>query len=116
MQPEVVLIVNEDRNRSRQIAIRSNRFTIGRSADNDLSVDDPGLSRRHALIEIFDGVAEISDCGSQNGTFVNDRPIAESARLNDGDLISLGSVCNITVQVKNVRPVLEPSKGANGSG
>jgi hypothetical protein len=115
MQPEVVLIVSEDHDRSRQVAIRSNRFTIGRGADNDLSVDDAGLSRRHALIEIFDGAAHISDCGSQNGTYVNDRAIAESARLSDGDLISIGAACQISVQVKSARPVLEAGQGAMGA-
>src|SRR2546426_98209 len=70
---------------------------IGRGEDNDLVINQAGVSRRHAVIGVFSDGAQISDCGSQNGTFVNHQPVAGSAPLKDGDTISLGSVCEIEV-------------------
>ena len=108
MQLEIILTVSEDRNHSRQVAIKSRRFTIGRGADNDLSISDPGLSRRHTLIEIFDGIVQVSDCGSQNGTFINDKLVTGATIVNDGDTISVGSACDISIRLKSAGPVLEP--------
>jgi predicted component of type VI protein secretion system len=106
MQPEVVLTVNEGDNPSRQVAIKSRRFTIGRSPDNDLSINEPSLSRRHTLIEIFDGIVQVSDCGSQNGTFVNGRLVTGAIVVNDGDTVSIGSGCDVTVRLKNPSPAI----------
>src|SRR5262245_28480326 len=70
---------------------------IGRGEDNDLIINQVGVSRRHAVIGVYSDGAQISDCGSQNGTFVNHQPVVGSAPLKDGDTISLGSVCEIEV-------------------
>ncbi len=98
MQAEVTLTVTYGQEHKREVKLESPRFTIGRSPDNDLVINDSGMSRRHALIETYDGIVQISDCGSQNGTFVNGRPILGAQVLNDGDVISLGSSCQIIVR------------------
>ncbi|HEY0004951.1 MAG TPA: FHA domain-containing protein, partial [Pyrinomonadaceae bacterium] len=72
MQTAVTLtLYDEQTGQERRVNINSSRFTIGRLPENDLFIDDTNLSRRHAIIESFDGLVHISDCGSQNGTFVN---------------------------------------------
>ncbi len=101
MQSEVTLTVIDERGRERRVQVGSRRFTIGRIPDNDLMIEDSSLSRRHAVIESFDGAWQISDCGSQNGTFVNGVPVAGAVELHDGDVITLGAANDITV---NVRP------------
>jgi len=63
---------------------------IGREPGNDLVLDDPEVSRRHALIEPSDGTYFIADLGSDNGTFVNGVPVGR-ALLLDGDEIRIGS-------------------------
>lgn len=97
MEPDVTLILSNGRNPPRPIAVRSNRFTIGRGPDNDLTIDDPGLSRRHALIEKFGSVVQASDCASRNGTLINGTPVREATSLRDGDTIEIGDACTITV-------------------
>ena len=48
------------------------RLQIGRSADNDIAINDAEVSRRHALlIRQADGQYAIEDSGSTNGTFIN---------------------------------------------
>ncbi len=102
MQSEVILTVTYGHEQKREISVESPRFTIGRSPDNDLVINDSGMSRRHALIETYDGIVQISDCGSQNGTFVNGQPILGAQLLKDGDVICLGSSCQIAVRFATV--------------
>ncbi len=63
---------------------------IGRSESSDIFLLDPGISRVHARIDIQDGTATIVDCGSTNGTYINDARIDRHI-LNDGDEIVVGS-------------------------
>ena len=98
MQPEITLEF-DDGGAKRRVVIHSKRFTIGRSPENDLSIDSSSLSRRHAMIENFEGIAQISDCGSQNGTEVNGRLISAGAVLHDGDVVRLGGDCEVVVQI-----------------
>ena len=82
---------------AREFIAPAGTCTIGRGEDNDLVINQAGVSRRHAVIGVYSDGAQISDCGSQNGTFVNHRPVVGSAPINNGDTISLGSVCEIEV-------------------
>ena len=67
---------------------------IGRDPGNDLVIDAPGVSGRHAVVtwEGRPGEAVIEDLGSANGTAIGaaDRKIGRSA-LHAGDTIYLGS-------------------------
>lgn len=63
---------------------------IGRSATADIRLDDPSVSRRHALIvsERPDSLRVLDD-RSLNGIFLNGR-IVEWGRLADGDELAIG--------------------------
>jgi len=63
---------------------------IGRKAEAGLSLSDPAVSHRHALVEEKDGRILINDLGSTNGVFVNDVRIREKTPLKAGDVIRLG--------------------------
>jgi pSer/pThr/pTyr-binding forkhead associated (FHA) protein len=65
------------------------RITIGRTPDNDIVLDNRGVSRRHAQIEFNDNQALIIDNESLNGTFVNSRRVSEEV-LKDNDAINIG--------------------------
>ena len=53
-------------------------LSIGRSAENDVSLAHPTVSRHHAVVRRHDRRWFIEDRGSRNGTFVN------GARLQPG--------------------------------
>ena len=63
--------------------------TIGRQAGNDICIPEQHVSRQHAVINYRDGIFMISDLGSANGTFVNDRQLSEPFPLASGDEIRL---------------------------
>lgn len=72
--------------------ITSVAFRIGRHATNDLSVDDPSVSRQHAEIHRRrDGSFTITDLNSMNGVFVNNKQLKQS-ELSEGDSVDLGDV------------------------
>jgi pSer/pThr/pTyr-binding forkhead associated (FHA) protein len=66
-------------------------LTIGR-AEADITLDDPQISRRHALVRPVDGAVEVRDAGSANGTFVNGERLVEPWRLVEGDELRVGRV------------------------
>jgi len=54
------------------VSMKGRRLTVGREGDNDLVLDQAGVSRHHARIE-FDGMKyQVIDLNSTNGTFVAD--------------------------------------------
>jgi hypothetical protein len=63
--------------------------SIGRDASNDIAVDEPSVSRRHAELVYRDGWFYIQDLGSANGVMVNGTPVRGSIRVGPGDQIAL---------------------------
>jgi hypothetical protein len=116
MKTELALLFNDPQGRPRRINVRSNRFRIGRGDDNDLVVADQSLSRRHAVIERVDGKVMISDCGSQNGTFVNQQPVSGAVALRDGDRIVMGSDCCFVVDLKSSSDAASDQAAEGGEG
>lgn len=72
--------------------LHGGRIRIGRSADADVPLDDPDVSRLHCAVTVSaDGLVSVADLGSTNGTLldgaeVRDRPV----RLKPGALLRLG--------------------------
>jgi pSer/pThr/pTyr-binding forkhead associated (FHA) protein len=79
-------------------------IVIGRE-DTDLEIDDPELSRRHAVVRRFANRIQVEDLGSTNGTFVDGTRIAEPTLLGGGAQIKIGTT---VLAVEGVLPVSEP--------
>ncbi len=74
---------------SRRFPITNENFSIGRSRDNDLQLQDKKVSRIHARIRFSQGSWYIQDQQSKSGTHVNGK-IVSATRLNSGDHIKIG--------------------------
>jgi pSer/pThr/pTyr-binding forkhead associated (FHA) protein len=59
-------------------------MVIGRANDCDISLAAAHLSRRHAQLQVVDGMLFVKDLGSANGTFLNGQQVTES-RVRRGD-------------------------------
>ncbi len=62
---------------------------LGRGADTDIRIEDPGVSRHHADVIVGNDVV-VRDLGSTNGTYVDGVQISETP-LRDGATIKIGS-------------------------
>ncbi|MFZ2624915.1 MAG: DUF3662 and FHA domain-containing protein [Propionibacterium sp.] len=70
-------------------------FIIGRGTEADLRINDPGVSRKHARVNVAeddygDLVISIDDLGSTNGIIVNGQRVSHAA-IEDGSRIEMGS-------------------------
>ncbi|RME03046.1 MAG: FHA domain-containing protein [Planctomycetota bacterium] len=95
--PRLTLKIKNKRKVLQKIHLDANRsFSLGSKEDNDIPLPYPGVSRFHAEIHpTEEGMWEIRDLGSRNGTYVNQKPI-ETHYLAQGDIIQIGS---ITIEV-----------------
>ncbi|WP_217245818.1 FHA domain-containing protein [Streptomyces sp. AC602_WCS936] len=72
--------------------LHGGQIRLGRSADADVALDDPDVSRMHCAVTVAaDGRVSVADLGSTNGTTldgarVGDRPV----RLTPGALLRIG--------------------------
>ncbi|MFI2810098.1 MULTISPECIES: FHA domain-containing protein [Microbulbifer] len=57
---------------------------VGRSDECDITFSLSHLSRRHARLEVRDGLLFVVDLGSANGTYLNNRRVSET-RVRRGD-------------------------------
>ncbi len=78
-----------------KFSIDSEEITIGRALDNDISIDDEFVSKRHAIIQLMrDELTDRVDCilidnDSTNHIYVNNMKVA-AHRLEENDRIQIG--------------------------
>ena len=65
-------------------------WTLGRSQDCELVVDDVNVSRRHATIRKDYSGYVLESLGSKNGLFVNEKKVERSRRLKSEDELQIG--------------------------
>ncbi len=83
-------LVCMDEDEIRQFPIERGWTRIGRSVAADVRLDDPSVSRRHALIVSEpDQSLRVLDDRSLNGVFVNGE-LVEWGKLDDGDELTVG--------------------------
>ena len=65
-------------------------FTLGRSPDCNIALNDSSVSAHHAYIAAERGELFVRDLGSTNGVLVNNGKVAEAA-LRHGDVLRMGA-------------------------
>ncbi|MBM3501884.1 MAG: FHA domain-containing protein, partial [Armatimonadetes bacterium] len=86
--PTLTVIQGPDRGKA--FEVDGANTLIGRDPACDVCLDDPGVSRHHASLEIHGNRHVLKDAGSANGTFVNGVRVEESP-LHAGDQIRVGN-------------------------
>jgi predicted component of type VI protein secretion system len=77
--------------RSWRLPLESDRTTVGKAPENDVSLaEDPMASHLHAIFERFAAGWCVTDLGSSNGTWVNGERIWATRRLRHGDEVRIG--------------------------
>jgi pSer/pThr/pTyr-binding forkhead associated (FHA) protein len=87
------LVVVEGHQAGREYHLFEPVISVGRTEENDVPIADASVSRHHARLKRQDdGAYVLTDLGSSNGTFVNDRPVTAPAQAFHGDRLRFGSV------------------------
>jgi pSer/pThr/pTyr-binding forkhead associated (FHA) protein len=73
----------------KEVLLEKEITTIGRKNDNDIVIDNIGVSGFHARIVKEDEYFILEDLNSLNGTFVDGKKISKAV-LNNGDVILIG--------------------------
>ncbi|MBI4926040.1 MAG: GGDEF domain-containing protein [Bdellovibrio sp.] len=92
-EQEACLIIIRGTPQGHRFFLSKSNMNIGRDPDADISVSDQSISRKHAQIHKKNGKVYITDLGSANGTFINDKKISkdEKTLLSKEDMIKLGN-------------------------
>jgi hypothetical protein len=88
--PSITLTMRKGPKPGQQFTFIQDNIALGRRDDNDVVIDDPQISRRHASLSWEEGEFVLRDLGSANGTFLNAVRITEPHVLREGDAIGLG--------------------------
>lgn len=96
------MLVRRDGKPPREYVLGGSPATVGRNNDNEVVLDDPGVSRYHARIEWRGPACLLQDLASTNGTWVNDARVESPTRIHDGDVLRLGAV-SLVFTIEGVR-------------
>jgi hypothetical protein len=105
--PSVELTVRQGPQPGQRFSLTQPTIIIGREAGNDVVINDPQVSRRHASLTWDGRQYIIQDLGSMNGTFVNGVRLTAPQVLQPGDVIGLGSTVLLGFQA--MLPVVSPA-------
>ncbi len=64
-------------------------WSVGRSEENDITISDPNISRKHARLLRAENGFVVEDLGSTNGTLLDGAPI-DRERIESGDELTFG--------------------------
>jgi pSer/pThr/pTyr-binding forkhead associated (FHA) protein len=101
--PTPALVFREGPLAGRRFPVET-QLVLGRE-NTDVIVEDPEVSRQHALLRRAGEALEISDLRSANGTFVNGQRIGERGELHDGDIVKIGMT---TIRIEIPAPSRDP--------
>jgi pSer/pThr/pTyr-binding forkhead associated (FHA) protein len=89
--PRVSITIPGKNSQPYRFKLDRNKVTIGRSADNDIVIDDPSVSSAHCTMERVDGGYILRDRNSTNGISLDDDEM-EVIDLRNGDDVKVGDV------------------------
>lgn len=115
--PELIVLLKGHELRRQPIV--KTQTTIGHHTDNDLVLDNVGVSRTHALLRYEAGRFVLTDIGSSNGLYVNGQ-LRTRHELSDGDEIMIGKFAVVFtilggVPVEELQAVERPSISPDSS-
>lgn len=95
MFPTYQLVIHSGPMAGKAFSLEKSEAFIGRDLNNDIVINDPEVSRRHARVYLQGGNYVIEDLGSTNGTTVNGQRLMGPHVLRPGELVVLGEHVNL---------------------
>src|SRR5712691_8141288 len=75
--------------RGKELVLGRSPIWLGRSAENDIEIDHPSISRKHCRLQLEGGTWKVMNAESRNGVRVNGEPYA-TIGLRHGDIVEIG--------------------------
>ncbi|PSM43624.1 hypothetical protein C6Y14_08280 [Streptomyces dioscori] len=96
--------------------LHGGRIDIGRSADADVPLDDPDVSRLHCAVTVAaDGHVSVADLGSTNGTVLDGRRVGDHpVRFAPGALLRVGESALLLAPAGEPADILETAPDGEG--
>lgn len=113
---ELWLKFKDENSNFRKVLVEGDKFTVGRTAENDLTIPQRQISRQHLKIERFEHIYVASDCGSSNGTTINGISLDKPVALKNGDLLNLGGDLEMEVELVSKPAERRPYRRQNSAG
>ena len=107
-------VLLQDGTSLRRFHLPVGEHAVGSAPEASVSLDQPGVSRRHASLKILSGGGVvITDLGSKNGTFVAGRRVGEAA-VAGFTVLAFGTIQALLQPADPARSdvLLEPPQGA----
>lgn len=101
---ELWLKFKDEKGEDQRVLVKGEKFVIGRHSECDLCIPNGRLSRQHVKIDSFGEVFVVSDCGSSNGTWLNDADLTDPVALHNGDRLNLGGGVQIETEIVSDKP------------
>ncbi len=84
---------------AKQFPLKMGRNVIGRASYCDVVVPAQGISKEHAVVEVYNDHIQITDLNSRNGTFING-VMVQSQKLTPGDRVAFHDIVTDIVERK----------------
>jgi pSer/pThr/pTyr-binding forkhead associated (FHA) protein/energy-converting hydrogenase Eha subunit A len=99
----ILEILRDDDDAPQFLKLSGTKITIGRAVRNDVILPDPYVSAAHAALSMNDGGWQITDLGSDNGTFVDGNRLSSSGYFAPGMTATLGQT-----RLRRLDPLADP--------
>ena len=96
--PPAWLVFQSGPSAGQTIPLAAGGTMIGRGPDNDIVINDDGVSRQHAEITFVDGQFRLTDIGSSGGTLVEGSQAETAISLESGAAVRLGATDVVFMQ------------------
>jgi diguanylate cyclase (GGDEF)-like protein len=92
-EQDACLIIIRGTPQGHRYFITQGEMTLGRDPQTEITVNDQSVSRRHAKVTKVNQQIMITDLGSANGTFINDKKLSpnQPQPLAKEDMVKLGN-------------------------
>ncbi|PRQ02100.1 Oxoglutarate dehydrogenase inhibitor [Enhygromyxa salina] len=84
------VVVHEKGGKTQRFPFEGDQFSVGREEDNELLLDRANVSKHHLRFRRVQGVIEVLDLDSTNGTYVNGRRVLAPRKVRRSDRVYVG--------------------------
>ncbi len=75
-----------------EYSLLKDEVSLGRGEENDVIIPHSSVSRSHARLLKRNGMYELVDLNSTNGSYVDEQPVQGTATVRNGSRVRLGEV------------------------